>query len=72
MLAATDTDITPWHVVQADNKRRARLNCISHLLSRFPYDSVPRKKVQLGKRRMTGKYDDLASLQGRRFIPEIF
>jgi polyphosphate kinase 2 len=72
MLAATDTDITPWHVVQADNKRRARLNCISHLLSQFPYDSVPRKKVQLGKRRMTGKYDDLASLQGRRFIPEIF
>jgi polyphosphate kinase 2 len=72
MLAATDTDIAPWHIVQADNKRRARLNCISHLLSQFPYDSVPRKKVHLGKRRMKGKYDDLASLKGRRFIPEVF
>ncbi len=72
MLAATDTDIAPWHIVQADNKRRARLNCISHLLSQIPYEAVPRKKVHLGKRRMKGKYDDLASMQGRRLIPEVF
>ena len=45
MLAATSTDWAPWHIVHADNKRRARLNCISHLLSLVPYKKLPREKV---------------------------
>ena len=72
MLEATDTDWAPWHIVRADNKRRARLNCIAHLLSQIPHEPLPRKKVSLGKRRMKDRYDDVASLEGRRFVPERF
>jgi len=56
MMAATDTETTPWYVVDADNKRRARLNCISHLLSLIPYEEVPRKKVKLPKRQKPNGY----------------
>jgi len=70
MLAATSTGWAPWHIVQADNKRRARLNCISHLLSLVPYKKLPREKVKLGKRDMKGKYDDQKSIAQFRFIPE--
>jgi polyphosphate kinase 2 len=70
MLDATDTEHAPWHIVRSDSKKQARLNCISHLLSRIPYDELPREKVVLGKRSMKGKYDDRATLQGRNFIPE--
>ncbi len=69
MLAATDTDWAPWYIVHADNKRRARLNCISHFLSLFDYTDIPREKIELGKRDMSGRYDDAASLEGRTFIP---
>ncbi len=51
MFAATDTSWGPWYVVRSDNKRRARLNIISHLLSRIPYEEVPREKVKLPKRK---------------------
>jgi len=70
MLEATDTEHAPWHVVRSDSKKRARLNCISHLLSQIPYQELPREKVVLGKRNMKGKYNDQATLEGRRFIPE--
>ena len=70
MFAATDTEVAPWYVIRADNKRRARLNCISHLLSQIPHEPLPRKKVSLGKRGTKGKYDDVAALEGRRFVPE--
>lgn len=70
MLAATDTEHAPWNIVRSDDKKRARLNCISHLLSQFPYKDLPRKKIKLGKRSMKNKYNDTASLEGRRFIPE--
>jgi polyphosphate kinase 2 len=70
MFKATDTDHAPWHVVPSDNKKRARLNCISHLLSLIPYKELPRPKVKLGKRNLKDRYDDEASLKGRRFIPE--
>ena len=70
MLAATDTDSSPWHIVSSDDKKRARINCITHLLSQFPYEELPGEKVNLGKRSMKGKYDDQATLEGRRFIPE--
>jgi len=70
MFEATDTDHAPWTIVPSDNKKRARLNCISHLLSQIPYKELPHKKVKLGKRELKGKYDDTASIKGRRFVPE--
>jgi polyphosphate kinase len=70
MLEATDTEIAPWYIVPSDDKRRARLNCISHLLSLIPYKDVPRAKVKLPMRSEKGAYDDQATLKGRNFIPE--
>ena len=70
MLDATDTDFAPWHIARSDDKKRARLNCISHLLSLIPYEKIPRKNVKLPKRSTKGAYDDQASLQGRRFVLE--
>src|SRR5262249_9719363 len=46
MLEATDTDFAPWIIVPSDDKRRARLNCIRHLLDQIPYEAVKRKKVK--------------------------
>ena len=70
MLEATDTKHAPWHIVHSDDKKKARLNCISHLLSLFPYGKVPREKVKLPNRSNKKRYDDEASLKGRRFVPE--
>ena len=70
MLQATDTKVAPWYIVRSDDKRRARLNCISHFLSLLPYERKQAKKVKLPKRSQKSVYDDQATLQGRRFIPE--
>ena len=70
MLDATDTDLAPWHIVRSDDKRRARLNCISHLLSLIPHKRVPREKVKLPKRLMKAAYDDEVTMKDRRFVPE--
>ena len=70
MLKATDTDAVPWYIVRSDDKKRARLNTISHMLSLIPYGRAPREKVKLADRSTKGAYDDQASLEGRRFIPE--
>jgi len=70
MLAATHTDYAPWHVVQADDKKRARLNCISHFLNQIPYKELPHEEVKLGKRSTRGKYDDEAFITEFGFIPE--
>lgn len=70
MLEATDTKHAPWYIARSDDKKRARLNCIAHLLSLVPYETVPRKKIKLPKRSMKRGYDDQAVLQGRRFVPE--
>jgi polyphosphate kinase len=56
MFAASDTDFAPWYVVRSDDKRRARLNVISHLLSRIPYKQAPREKVKLPARQKRGDY----------------
>ena len=69
MLEATDTKYAPWYIVPSDDKRRARLNCIRHLLSLIPYKKVKRKKVKLPKRSKKDAYDDQATLKGRRFVP---
>jgi len=70
MLEATDTKWAPWHVLRSDDKKRARLNCIRHILDLLPYKEVPRDKVKLPKRSMKGAYDDRATLKGRNFIAE--
>src|SRR5499425_466542 len=62
MFDATDSEFAPWYIVPSDDKRRARLNCISHLLSLIPYKEVRRKKVKLPPRAMKGAYDDRATL----------
>jgi hypothetical protein len=72
MLEATDTEHAPWHIVPSDDKRRARLNCIAHLLSVIPYRKVRKKKVELPKRSTKGSYDDRAPLMNRRFVREIY
>ena len=58
MFAATDTGFAPWYVAVSDDKKRARLNIISHLLSRIPYEDTPREKVKLPKRQKRGSYED--------------
>jgi polyphosphate kinase 2 (PPK2 family) len=70
MLEATDTDVAPWYIVRSDDKKRARLNCISHLLKLIPYKKVPKDEVKLPKRSKKGEYDDQATLAGRKFVPE--
>jgi polyphosphate kinase 2 len=72
MLAATDTKVAPWYIARSDEKKRARLNCISHLLGLIPYKKIPRQKIKPPKRSMKRAYDDQASLKGRRFVPEKF
>ena len=69
MLAATDIDEAPWHIVRSDEKRRARLNCIAHLLSLIPYKEVKREAVVLPKRLKDKAYDD--TLTKGHFVPEL-
>jgi polyphosphate kinase 2 len=70
MFKATDTKWAPWHILRSDDKKRARLNCIAHLLKLIPYKKVPREKIKLPKRSNKGAYDDQATLKGRKFVPE--
>jgi len=70
MLETTDSQHAPWHIVRSDDKRRARLNCISHILSRIPYRKIKRDKVKLPKRSTKNKYDDHASMKKRHFVDE--
>jgi polyphosphate kinase 2 len=58
MFAATDTDFAPWYVARSDDKKRARLNIITHLLEQIPYKSAPRERVRLPKRQKPGGYRD--------------
>ncbi len=70
MLEATDTKAAPWYILRSDDKKRARLNCIAHLLSLIPSKKVAREKVKLPDRDKKGAYDDQATLKGRNFVPE--
>ena len=70
MLKTTDSKHAPWYIVRSDNKRRARLNCIAHILSQIPYGKVPHAKIRLPKRSNRGRYDDAIGLNGRNFVPE--
>jgi polyphosphate kinase len=70
MFKATNSKHAPWHIIRSDDKRRARLNCIAHLLKTIPYKKVSRDKVRLPKRSDKGGYNDKASLRGMKFVAE--
>jgi polyphosphate kinase 2 len=70
MFKATDTSHAPWYIVRSDDKKRARLNVIAHLLSLIPYKKVKREKVKLPDRSKKHAYDDEASMAKRRFVPD--
>jgi len=72
MLDATDSKHAPWHIVRSDDKRRARLNCIAHILESIPYQKISRPKIKLPKRSDKYRYDDQASMRGRNFVAEKF
>jgi polyphosphate kinase 2 len=70
MFAATDTGWAPWFVARSDDKKRARLNIIKHLLSMVPYKEAPREKVKLPERKKIGKYQ--SPNYPINFIPELY
>ena len=70
MFEATDSAHAPWHILRSDDKKRARLNGIAHILSLIPYEKVKHRKAVLPKRSSRGKYDDQVGLHGRKVIPE--
>jgi polyphosphate kinase 2 len=70
MLEATDTKHAPWRLIRSDDKRRARLNVISHILTTIPYKKIAQDKVKLSKRTHKGRYNDQASLRRMKFVEE--
>jgi len=72
MLGATDTDYAPWYIVRSDDKKRARLNLISHFLGLIPYEQPKRENIKLPSRDKKRAYDDEASIKDRRWIKERF
>jgi hypothetical protein len=70
MLKMTDTRFAPWYIVRSDDKKKARLNTIAHILSLIPYKKLPREKVDLPSRSHKGAYDDTASIARRKFVKE--
>ncbi len=69
MFQATDTPWAPWYVARSDDKKRARLNIIEHLLSKIPYKDVPREKVKLPKRDVKAAREDVE--QALKWVPEV-
>jgi polyphosphate kinase 2 len=69
MLKATDTPWAPWYVVRSDDKKRARLNTITHLLAQIPYEEAPREKVKLPERQKAHGYKDPDFPY--KFVPEL-
>jgi polyphosphate kinase len=70
MLANTDSKVAPWYIVMADDKRRAQLNCIAHLLSLIPYNDLPRRKARLPNRQKPNGYKEPA---GRyNYVPSLY
>ncbi len=72
MLAATDTEIAPWNILRSDDKRRARLNLITHLLDQLPYEPLPKLRIELPERKMKNAYDDEATMIDKRWIKDTF
>jgi polyphosphate kinase len=72
MFKATDTDLAPWFIIRSDDKKRARLNTIAHVLKQLPYKKVKQPKVKLPARSKKHTYDDEATLSRRKFVAERF
>ena len=70
MFLASDTAWAPWYVIRSDNKRRARLNALTHILSMIPYEELPRDKVKLPKQQDSHNYKDPD--YPYRVVPEVF
>jgi polyphosphate kinase 2 len=70
MFATTDTAWAPWYVAHSDDKKRARLNIIRHLLSKVPYEELPHEKVLLPKRQKPGDYHEPD--YPLKLIPEVY
>jgi len=70
MFKATHSKHAPWHIIRSDDKRRARLNCIAHLLDRIPYKRMRGAKVRLPKRSRKGSYNDQTALRGMKFVAQ--
>ena len=71
MIRATDTDYAPWWIVPSDDKKQARINCISHILSSIPYERVPFEEPKLGKRQKRPD-DFVEDTTPRRIVPNVF
>jgi len=72
MLKTTDSRHAPWNLVRTDDKKRARLNCITHFLSKIPHGKAPREKVKLPPRDKRKHYNDQVALKSRHFVPEVY
>ena len=72
MFEYTDTQHSPWYVVESNDKKKARLNIISHILAHIPYKKVDHEKIKLGDRSMKGKYDDSEAMRRRRYVESKF
>ena len=70
MFEATDTDESPWYVINSNDKKRARLNCIAHLLSLVPYKELPVEEVKLGKRHSANGYKEPE--RAYHMVPEVY
>jgi len=71
MFGYTDTKESPWYVVEADDKKRARLNCIHHLLSKIPYEDLTPEPIELPKRRETKGYVR-PPMDAQTFVPQAY
>jgi polyphosphate kinase 2 len=72
MFKATHSKHAPWHIVHSDDKRRARLNCIAHLLKSIPHKRVSNEPVKLPKRSNKGRFNDQRGLQQVKPVAERF
>ncbi len=72
MFRVTDTRQAPWYIIRSDDKKRARLNCIAHLLKMIPHKKLDRPKVKLPDRSKKHAYDDEKTLARRKFVPEVY
>ncbi len=71
MFAYTDTKQAPWFVVNADNKKAARLNCISHLLTMIPYSDLTPESIKLPPRRKKSRYER-PPMTYQTFVPQMY
>ena len=72
MFKATSHDAAPWYVVRSDDKKRARLNAIKHILSQIPYKRIKRDKIKLPPRSNKDRYNDELDLKKVRLVKEVY